>query len=542
MKNEKKIFNSIMILIISQIIVKIFGLIYKLYLANKQGFGDSGNAIYNSGYQIYALLLTISSIGVPNAVAKLVAEKRITGNREEVARILKSSLIIFSIIGLICTVLLTIFSGYIAENLLSIPEAKYTIIALSPAIFNVCLISVFRGYYNGINKIKITANSQTIEQLLKTIFTIVLVEIAFYITNKNTVIMAAVANFATTLATLFGFVYLYNKNDLKMTKAKFEIKSVKKILKISIPISLSAILASLNRNIDSVTIVRFLKENIGETTAKIQYGILSGKIDVLSALPVSFIIAVATTIVPTIASLSIQKNKNNLKRISKTYILFTILIAIPCCFGMIFFSNQILYLLFNSNSGSILLKISAISIIFISLEQIINAILQGIGKVFIPAVSLLIGVIIKIILNNILIKLPSDIYFYGGINGACIATVICHLVAFTISFKIMQKRLDINLEICKYVLKPVLSSCIMALCLYSAYFLLKCILIEKIAILLSIIVAGFMYIAMIFILKTLNEDEIMLIPILPKIIEFFNKNKIYKKKKEKRRILHKFGE
>lgn len=97
------------------------------------------------------------------------------------------------------------------------------------------------------------------------------------------------------------------KNNLKDIKIGFQRGYVKRILKVSVPISLSSILASLNRNIDSVTVVRFLKENIGEIGAKIQYGVLSGKVDVLSSLPVSFIIAIATTIIPMVSSLNAQK-------------------------------------------------------------------------------------------------------------------------------------------------------------------------------------------------------------------------------------------
>ena len=162
MKNKKIFLNGVISLIIAQCVVKILGLVYKLYLANKQGFGDWGNAIYNSGYQIYALLLTISSIGVPNAVAKLIAEKNFSGNREEVAKILKSALIIFACIGLVGSISLAIFADFISNNLLNIGEAKYTIIALSPAIFNVCLISVYRGFYNGINRVDVTAKSQSV--------------------------------------------------------------------------------------------------------------------------------------------------------------------------------------------------------------------------------------------------------------------------------------------------------------------------------------------------------------------------------------------
>ena len=80
-KAEKKInkaegfMKSVLVLMISQVAIKLLGFVYRVYLTNRQGFGDEGNAIYSGGYQIYALLLTISSIGVPNAISKLVSEK-----------------------------------------------------------------------------------------------------------------------------------------------------------------------------------------------------------------------------------------------------------------------------------------------------------------------------------------------------------------------------------------------------------------------------------------------------------------------------------
>ena len=517
MKKSNNIFNSIISLLISQCLVKLFGLIYKLYLANKDGFGDAGNAIYNSGYQIYALLLTISSIGVPNAVAKLIAESK--HNVNKTAEILKSALVTFFIIGIIGSIGLAISADFISNKLLNISEAKNSIIALSPAIFNVCLISVYRGYFNGINKINVTAKSQTIEQILKTAFTLALVEITYILTSANTVIMAATANFATTLATLSSFIYLYKKNNLKNVKVRCKRKSIIKILSVSIPISLSAILASLNRNIDSITIVRYLKNFIGENEAKLQYGILSGKVDVLSSVPVSFIIAIATTIIPTISGLKAQKNYNAVKKMGKMYILFTTLLALPCCFCMMIFSDQILQFLFKSTNGSILLKVTSISIIFIALEQIVHAILQGMGKVFIPTISLFIGVILKTILNIKLLNLSPNIFF-GGTVGACIGTVSCHILAFCISFYIMKKTLKIKFKISKYILKPVIASCIMALCLYYTYFTLKGIIIENIAIILAVAIAVFVYIFSVFSLKILDRDEISTIPILSNLIKF----------------------
>lgn len=390
--------NGVLILLISQIFVKILGLIYTLYLVNREGFGDSGNAIYLGSYQIYALLLMVSSIGVPNAIAKLISEKVAIGNYKGANRIFKISLATFALIGLFGTLILFIGSGYIANNLLQIPESKISLMTISPAIFFVAIASVFKGYFNGMNFINATAKSQLIEQIFKAIFTIFIVELIANISNTSTLYMASGATIATTLATILGFLYLLyyyiickRKMGLQISKSnnyKYErvYTIIKSILKVSIPIALSAIMCSLTKNIDSITVVRELSKFLKQSDAKIQYGILSGKVETLITLPLSLNMALATVLVPSISS---ARAKNNYKEITKKVelsILLGILIGIPCTIGMNIYAEQILNLLFpNANSGITILKISSISIVFIILTQTINATLQGLGKVLIPA-------------------------------------------------------------------------------------------------------------------------------------------------------------
>ena len=177
--------KGIISLVISQILIKIFGVIYTLYITNKSGFGDQGNAIYMSGYQIYALLLTISSIGVPNAISKIISEKKSIKDTVNEKRILLISIMLFAIICFLGTIILFFGADIIANNILMIPKAKLSIKVLSPAVFFVSVASVFRGYFNGKDKIQITALSQFIEQLLKSILTIIFVEITDKISNKG---------------------------------------------------------------------------------------------------------------------------------------------------------------------------------------------------------------------------------------------------------------------------------------------------------------------------------------------------------------------
>lgn len=392
--------KGILSLIISQILIKIFGVIYSLYITNKTGFGDEGNAIYMSGYQIYALLLTVSSIGIPNAISKIISEKKSIKDYSNIERTMKISVFIFSIIGFCCSLILFFSAEFIANKILEIPESALSLMVLSPAILFVSVSSVIRGFCNGENKIYITAKSQFIEQVLKTVFTIIFVEIVSKFSNNNTEAMAAIANFATTVATFFSLIYItiqyfiIKKKILNFGGNIYPreriITIMKKVLKISVPMTISAILGTLGKNIDSVTVVRILKKIIGEELAIVKYGILSSKVDIIMVLPLSFNIAISTALIPEISKRKAINDLDGIVNKIKFSILITIMIGIPATFGLFAYSKQIFNLLYpNAKQGYELLKLASIGLTFSMLTQTINGILQGLGENKIPVYSAL---------------------------------------------------------------------------------------------------------------------------------------------------------
>ncbi|MCI8962083.1 MAG: polysaccharide biosynthesis protein [Clostridia bacterium] len=531
--------QSVLVLMISQLVIKLLGLVYKIYLTNKEGFGDTGNAIYSSGYQIYALLLTISSIGVPNAISKLVSEKVAIGDSKGAHRIFKIALLTFGIIGFIATMILFIGAGYISSVILQIPEAEMTLVSLSPAIFFVTIASVLRGYFNGREKISITAKSQTLEQVFKTLLTVIVVEIVGLATNLNTTLMSAGANLATTLSVLLSFGYLTLYYKIYKRNIAIEIKNsvnykreslkkvVKKILFVSTPITLSAIMSTLNKNIDSITVVRGLKKFLTEAQAKTEYGILSGKVDTLITLPLSFNIAFATALVPSIsASIARGDKESASKRISFS-ILVSILIGLPCTLGMMIFSQQILELLFpKATNGSILLQMSAITIIFSVLAQTINGALQGLGKIMTPAITSTIGLITKLIINIWLIQIPEI-----GVYGAVIGSIINNIVAFALSYIVLAKTIKLDMKFTKCVIKPLVATLIMGICSYYIYLLIKGIISVRIATIIAIIVAIIIYTLSLLALKVLDKEEMNMIPYGTKIVKILEIVGIYGKGK-----------
>lgn len=531
--------KNVAILVVAHVFIKIIGIVNKIYLTNREGFGDEGNAIYSSAFQVYALFLTITSVGIPNAVSKLVSERLAIGDSKGAHKVFKIAVISFGMIGFLASLILFKFSHYITCNLIQIPEAELSLLALSPSIFFVAITSVVKGYFNGRENLNVGANSQTVEQIFKTIITVVLIEIIAQTTGLDTRVMAAGTAVATTLSEITCFVYLFKYYTSVRREVANEIKhsvnykyrgirrTVKDIIKVSVPMSIAPILGGINKNIDSMTIVRNLKNFMTETEAKLQYGILSGKVDTIVAFPLSFNSAFSSALIPAVSAAKASGNFEYANKKIKFSMLVSLLIGLPSTVGMIALAEPILHLLFpNQPDGAFLLQISSISITFIMLSQNVNAVLHGIGKIVIPAISLGVGLVIKLILNNILVGINPDIFILGGTAGAATSTVIYHIITFVIELSIMNKYVKVDLRM-SHVLKILLSTIMLGICSVFILNSLKTIFAEKICMLLTIIAAVIIYILLILIFKVFSEEEIKTIPHGEKIYIFLKKIKIY---------------
>lgn len=496
MKRKKETFaQSIVLLMISQVIVKILGLAYRLYLTNKPTYGDEGNAITSAAFQVYSLLLSITSIGIPGAVSRLVAQRTSIGDHKGAYKIFKISLALFSVVGILGSYALVCSSKFISNQIIGMPEVELSLIALAPSIFLVSIISVYKGYFNGREKMRVTANAQTFDQLTKTCTIIFIIEIATMI-SKFTDIAGIVSfvNLATTIGNIveFSYLYIYYRKELPEIKKEIitsvnyrhvrSLKTIKEILFVSVPMSLSPFIGSVGKNLDATTIIRGLQTNINYEKAKVQYGILSGKVDTLINFPLSFSGTISTALIPGIAA---AKSRNKLDEVEQRIniaLLIGMLIALPTTAILFFYPNDILKLLFpNASEGGLILKISALSIIFVTIEQTIRGVLIGIGNNKVPIISITTGVVVRLILNKILI--PMNIYI-GGINGAAIASLVSHISMAIICYISLKKEINIKIRK-KNLLKATLATTIFIIVSKIIYK----IGIEKVNIKLSLIIA-----------------------------------------------------
>lgn len=570
-EKKKSFMANVAIVMFSQIAVKILGMVYRVVITNISGFGDLGNGYLNSGFQVYTLLLAISSIGIPNAIAKMTSERNAVGDYRGAHKIFRSALMLFAIVGIASSALLYFGSDFIAFSIIKMPGTQYVLRCLSPSILFVCLSSVIRGYFTGMENMQATSTSQVLEQFFKCVFTVVIVYsmAAFPIilesmlgvaaddAERRAAFMASGAQVATTISTILSFLYLalfYQKRrkqlleKINSSDAPTIIKPLgqmfKSILMISIPISLGSIISSVNRLIDTSTITRGIeiafKDLIpayGNTAAilnptgkqladeAVRLSGQLGKSDTLINLPLSINIAFSTVLVPVIAGALKKGDKKTASDKVSYSLLISMLIALPCAVGYIALAKPIYGLLYpNAQLGYDLLQISAVAMIFTALNQTLSGSLQGVGKVYTPAKGLIIGCIAKFILNVILIRRPEI-----NIYGAPISSIVCQVIAFSYSFSVLKKQITLKMSPVKYVVKPLISAGVMGIAALAVhmpvYYLTSSNLLSVAA---SIAVAVIVYFTAVFLLKTLSEDEVKQLPFGVRILALLKKIGFYK--------------
>ena len=535
--------KNVAMLMIAQIVIKILGFVYRLVIINVDGFGDVGNGYYDAGYTIYTLLLTLSSVGIPTVISKLVSERVAIGDHKGAYRIFKTCLKIFTIIGAIFSVALFVGAEFVSNKILNVPDTKYVLMVLAPAIMFVASSSVLRGYFAGLGSMKCTSVSQTLEQFFNCVLTITFV---YALVGKDPAIMAAGGNVSTTIAILISFTYLYvfykrrKKSIIEECEAQTvpqEDKTTKNLIKlifaISIPMTIGSLVSVVNNMIDTVTISNCVQKAFegiitgGKEALEAKAMELSGmlsKVVTIIHLPLAITGAFCTALVPAISSaISLKDYETVNKRL--TFSLFaSIVIIMPCAAGLAVLAEPILQLIYpTASEGALILIISTLTMIFVSLNYVVNGGLYGFGKVHIPAIALAIGGVVKLILNVILISNPK-IHIYGAV----ITSVLCQIVTFAICMYYLNKQIKLKMNFKDNILKPIIASAIMGAIVYFGYKLLISFVGNSIATIASIVIGAIVYLALVLIMKILSKEDIYMIPYGTKIYKILVKLKIYK--------------
>ena len=529
------------ILIVSTSLVKIIGAIFKIPLSNL--IGDLGFGYFSSAYDLYIPIYALAMAGLPIAVSRVVAEHMAAGRYRDVRLSLRIARRCFIITGAVGFVLMLILIWPFVRLTDSTGKTIYSLFAIAPSIFICCIMSIYRGYYEGLRNMYPTATSDVIEALGKLIlgygFAFAVMKI-----SGDVALAAAGAMLGITVGAMLAAVYLrlryrfkgdmITRQELSAAPAPMNSRSAMKIL---IAIAVPVVITSLANNVASLVDVSMVKWQLTNMMGKhsgtikemyaasiADYTALSDKVLTAKDIPtflygirgkvftVYNLIPTITSVLgvsalPVLASAWVTHDKGAIKRNIESILKLTALIVMPAGAGLVALGGPIMGLLYESTAsveiGGPMMRIFGLAAIFAGLSIPMTSMLQAIGKQMVPVKNIAVGVLIKIVVNFILVGIPAI-----NIKGASVGTLACYFFIFCANLFGLIRYAKVVPNINKVFIKPLTAA---ALCGLAAYFVAlqgegKLITIAAIA------AAAVIYLVALILLNTFEEEDFLSLP------------------------------
>ncbi len=539
MRRKKQNFiQGAVVLMAASLIVKVIGAFFQVPLQNLIGGKESpAFGLFSKAYRIYTAMLVVSTVGLPAALSKMVAEATAFGREKEVRRIVRVAGGIFIPVGAVCTFVLISGAGTFASWIKS-GDARLAVMAIAPSVLMVSILSVFRGYYQGRSNMVPTAVSQVIEALGKLFIGLALAKYAVGQGFPDAAV-AAMTVLGVTLGEAAAVLYMLIQaffTRRSMTSVKLLNDAVrspgglaKTLLSLSIPITISSAVMSLTDLIDVALIsVRLQSPAVGMSAAQadIVYGIYTGQAINFFNLPQTLITALAVSVLPTIASAKASQNFTKISKTLETTLRLTMIITLPAGAGFLVMSEPILRLLYSSGVelGGTLMGLLGFAVPAVALVAITNSVLQAFGRIDLPLVSMFMGALVKIFGDYYLIGNPSV-----GILGAPVSTAACYwLIAAVNLFHI--GRLSHSLpKLGKTVWRPLAATAGMGAATYSCFMIVTRVMgaqpgsaKDKIATLIAVGCAVAVYLVLLLMLRAVDREDVLLLPKGEKIADILH--------------------
>ncbi len=529
MSNAEKrntFFGGAAILALSSILVKVIGAVYRIPLGNV--LSDAVMADYNSAYGIYNLFLTISTAGLPVALSKTISEANALGRRNQVDKVFRVAFFTFLTLGLVSFFSMTVLAPVMADQVLRNPKAVYCVLALSPSVLCVCIMSAFRGYFQGHQDMRPTAISQVIEALFKLI---VGLGLALFVVQQlgkpESGSVAAIVGVSTgsVLALIYMLFIFFRTRRRTRTPATDRADSTRSVfsalMRLAIPITLGSGASALVTLIDTNLVLGQLR-HVFETVdgmgteaalnaARGLYGIYS-KAQPIYNLPFAMMVPLTASIIPAVSSSLSRRDRLGAQQISESALRVGLLLALPMGMGLFALGGPIMGLLYPSINVAVagpLLSVLGLASIFVSIQLLCNSILQANGMVNLPILAVAVGGVVKIAVNYTLVGNPNI-----RINGAPVGTLVCFAVIVALEIFIIKRVIPASPRFSRAIFKPFLASAGMAAAAWASYGLLSgpLGLGNSLSTLGAICVGGMVYLVLILTLRVISKEDLSLMP------------------------------
>ncbi len=552
-KTSTKLFvNGVLILTISNILVKAIGLLFKIPLHSL--LGDTGMGYFNAAYTIYTAFFMISTAGLPVAISYMISRSRAAGNFRQVKKIMRIAFAVFFAIGTVGSLAMLLGADFFANTLTEFPDSKLCILAIAPTLFFVCLTSAFRGYFQGHQIMWPTAVSQLLESLGKLLIGILL---ALWSIGEGHPLpeTAAWTIFGLTVGVFVGMAFIWVTKLLYKTdkvNAEYALPNsdslpiertrtlLKELVVMAVPVTLSSSVMSLANLIDLTVIARRLQD-IGFTPdgASTLYGNYTTlAVPLFNLIPV-LVYPIGYSLVPMITALLVKKEKAESQRVMTSSLKTATILSMPCTVGLAVLAEPILTLIYGSKnllakytaegnallsdpmymahigetttSASLaapLLSILALSSFLVCMLAITNSVLQAHKKPYLPLISMLIGAGVKIATSYFLIGNPNI-----GIYGAPISTDICYIIVVLFNFYFCARYADFRPSVRKVFLKPLFASLLCGVTAAGSYALLVHLFgVSRLFTIAAIALAAVVYFAAVLLTGALEKADFDFIP------------------------------
>lgn len=455
MSKKESFIRGTLILAAAALFVRFLGIAQRAPLEHV--FGVTGDAAYGVANNVYLMLLTIASAGIPSTLSKMVSERYALNRPDEARRIYQAALIFAAVSGVLITLFLYFFAPYYATYIAEMPEASTAIRAIAPALLLFPAIAMMRGYLQGRGNMAASGVSQIVEQIFRVITAVGLAFIMLGMGYSDEW-LAAGASFGTVFGSIgaFGVMLFYSmkmrKKDLTdravvesagvgagVGSPKIPLKRIYgDIFKLSIPIVLTSLAVTAVNLIDSSITKPMLMSQLGEGKAELVLGYLTARAQMVAGIPPILAIALSTSLIPVISAAFARKDEGHLRNQVTLAMRVSILSGMPMVIVLGSAAYSVNGLIFSTQGGSSIMGMLTYMTIFQITMMTSNSILIGIGKPKVSMVNVMIGIAVKLAASYALAPL-------WGIYGIIAATGLCFLVITLLNIRMMKTIVPFSL-------------------------------------------------------------------------------------------------
>ena len=506
------------ILAFAGVLCKVLGVLIRIWAYAI--IGEAGMVYYEVVFPFYSWLLIISSSGVPTAISRMVAERASLGDWAGARKVFRRALLLLTFVGVATAAMLYFGADFFAVTLLE-KDATYVLsfTTLAPALFFVSVMCAYRGYLQGMQQMTGTGLSQLAEQVVKLLVGLFLASRWIgYGPQYGAAGLLVGVTVSEAVALLIVVLFRIRNRKLYMPlganpKAEDRGPILSTLLRIAIPITFGASIIPITGMLDVKMIYSRMGLYMDEAAIDQCYVALSTNVRSLINLPASLTTALAMSLVPAISAANAKGDTEGVHRSVGLGLKLSMAIGMPCAVGLYVLGGPIIQMLFRSiqpdslTIATRIMKVAAVSVIFISLVQTMTGALQGVGKHRLPVWCLLIGGGAKVLSNYILLAIPSI-----SILGASISNVICYAAAGILDTVLLFKAIHMKANVWGVFIKPLLCSLVMGAAVYYSHKVLYALHPGTLVTLICVILGMAVYGAMAFVLQLFTAEELDFIP------------------------------